>query len=70
MFKMCKKNQVWVCSACGKTSRTRAGWNKKQEMTCDPGWDVSCMTHAVLCHIEKDKDGNWVAFKAAQAPPP
>ena len=33
---------IWVCSACGKTSRDRYG---------DPNssWDESCMTNAILC---------------------
>jgi transposase len=37
--------QVWVCSCCGKRSRDRRGHQK-----IDPGWDSSCMTHAVLCY--------------------
>lgn len=35
----------FVCSACGKTSATRYGFDRDH----DDGWDVSCATHAVLC---------------------
>lgn len=44
------ENMVWVCGACGKTSRTRYGFNEKDESVCDPGWDASCMCNAVLCY--------------------
>ncbi len=48
------KDQIWVCSACGKTSRNR------QPGTTNNGWDESCRAHAVLC-FEQKKDGVWVA---------
>lgn len=35
--------EVWVCGACGKTSKHRNG-DKNSGL-----WDVSCMLHAVLC---------------------
>lgn len=47
------KGQVYVCGACGKTSKTKNGFDT-------PGWDVSCMLHAVLCDestIKLDKSG-------------
>jgi len=36
--------EVFVCSACGKRSRDRYGFQ-----AIDPGWDVSCALNAVLC---------------------
>jgi hypothetical protein len=35
---------VWVCGACGKTSRDRYGHERISR-----GWDESCMLNAVLC---------------------
>lgn len=46
------KGQVFVCSACGKRSRDKDGYQK-----IDSGWDESCMLHAVLC------DENTLVFK-------
>lgn len=34
---------VWVCAVCGRTAKDRHG-----HPDADPGWDVSCMLHAVL----------------------
>lgn len=53
---------VFVCGACGKTSRSRYGWNPDNgaERVADPGWDSSCMLHAVLCYAEK-REGSWRA---------
>ena len=36
--------QVFVCSACGKRSRDKYGYQK-----IDSGWDESCMLNAILC---------------------
>ncbi len=41
--------QRWVCTACGKTSSTRYGFDSEQRQVADPGWDESCMLHAMLC---------------------
>lgn len=43
-------NMVWVCGACGKTSRTRYGFDADNKNVCDRGWDASCMANAVLCY--------------------
>lgn len=40
--------QVFVCGACGKRSKDRCGAQK-----IDPGWDGSCMSHAILCYEQK-----------------
>lgn len=62
----CAEAHVWVCGACGKTSRTRYGFNAADQSVASPGWDESCMLNAVLCHREqrlRDSDGlkEWVA---------
>jgi len=54
-------DKVWVCGACGKTSRTQYGFDKNDKNVCDRGWDESCMMHAVLCYKEKDADGFYKA---------
>lgn len=46
--------QVYVCGACGKTSRNRAGFvndgtPRGGPSVASPGWDESCMLNAVLC---------------------
>jgi hypothetical protein len=40
--------QVWVCAACGKTSKDRYGDDKSSW-----GWDESCMLNSVLCYADK-----------------
>jgi hypothetical protein len=35
--------QIWVCRACGKRARNRAGRD-------NPLWDESCAVNAVLCY--------------------
>ena len=52
--------QVYVCGACGKRSRTKAGFDGA---AIDRGWDSSCFLHAVLCYEEKDGEGNWQAVE-------
>jgi hypothetical protein len=48
--------EIFVCSACGKTS-------KRRTPTGRGGWDESCMMHAILCYEKKGKDGAWVAVQ-------
>ncbi len=57
--------QIYVCGACGKTSRWRYGFDEKSRMR-DPnsgeryasaGWDESCMCNAVLCWEKKGHAG-------------
>lgn len=47
---------VWVCAACGKTSRTRFGFDKDNKRVCSGGWDESCMLNSVLCLNEKKEE--------------
>ena len=54
--KVAPEGQVYVCSACGKQSQDQYG-----DQAISFGWDESCMLHAVLCYVDKDPDGHWVA---------
>ena len=47
--------QIWVCSACGKTSKDKYR-----------NWDTSCAMHAVLCYENTNPGrgpGSWVAVE-------
>jgi len=62
IFKPCASAHIYVCGACGKTSRTRA-----PSPVSDRGWDESCMLNAVLCTIEsirRDERGRIVGAEA------
>lgn len=54
-FRVAPNGTIWVCAACGKTSRDICG---------DEGasWDESCMLNAVLCH-EIKIGGVWRPVK-------
>jgi hypothetical protein len=56
-------DQVWVCSACGKTSRSKYGFDAMNRQCADRGWDESCMLNSVLCYAEKGPDGKWQAVR-------
>jgi hypothetical protein len=78
---LCADAHIWVCGACGKTSRTRYGFFKDEDghtwetapdgqRVASPGWDESCMLNAVLCYRDqrlRDSDGlkEWVAVLSA-----
>ena len=58
------EGQVFVCTACGKMSQDKYG-----DQAITPGWDESCMLHAVLCHsdsIEYGPTGRVIAVKAVE----
>ena len=44
------EDEVWICQACGKESRTESGFDDKGKHVASYGWDVSCMLNAVLCN--------------------
>lgn len=46
--KLAPEGQTWVCLACGKTSRTRNGWDESGKRVSSYGYDESCMLHAKL----------------------
>lgn len=61
---------IWVCCACGKTSRTKYGFDSKQSRIDENGygyasygWDESCMMNSVLVYthtIEYDERGRII----------
>lgn len=54
------EGQIFVCGACGKTSRCIYG-DKRKDGTYT-SWDESCMLNAVLCYEDKKTpEGNWIA---------
>ena len=61
---------VYVCAACGKTSKTAYGFLSDGtprgadrmpdgSRVADPGWDESCMLHAILCKADGPP---WIAI--------
>jgi hypothetical protein len=42
---------VFVCRACGKTSRSRYGFDVAGRSACSYGWDESCMLNCALYKI-------------------
>jgi hypothetical protein len=66
---------MFVCAACGKRSRDRYGFDP-----IDPGWDESCMLHAVLCRedslvmspsgrVAEVKDGGIIPKEQGESAP-
>ncbi len=44
IYRQAPEGQVYVCGACGKTSKDMAG-----KLALSRGWDESCMLNAILC---------------------
>ncbi len=42
------EGQTWVCQACGKTSRSRYGFDAANKSVAMRGWDEICMMNASL----------------------
>jgi hypothetical protein len=52
--------QIFVCGACGKTSKCIYGDSQESFI----GWDESCMLNAVLCYEDKKTpEGHWMAVE-------
>lgn len=51
--KPCSPEQLWVCGACGRTTRPGGARDELR--------DSSCMCNAVLCWTRKNEDGSWQA---------
>lgn len=59
---------IWVCGACGKTSRWQYGFDPLlSRAEASPGWDESCMLNAVLCHAPRGLA--WQAVSPQPADP-
>lgn len=55
---------LYVCRACGKTSKSRAGFDPQTGRNLPDttrGWDESCTMNSVLCLMQKDEQGCWIA---------
>jgi len=51
---------IYVCGACGKTSKNICGDEPENSL----GWDESCMLNAVLCFAKSlEETGRWVAVE-------
>lgn len=46
-------NQIYVCTACGKTSEWLYGWDDQGAKCSSPGWDASCTIYAELFDRKK-----------------
>lgn len=60
-IKIAPKGKIWVCLACGKTSKNKYGDEFSQS-----GWDASCFLNSVLCDEDKlvfGKDGRVKRIK-------
>lgn len=53
IFDEAPSGQIYVCSACGKTSKTKAGVYQGGAKATEQSWDASCMLNSVLCYEEK-----------------
>lgn len=62
-------NQVWVCGACAKTSRTKYGFDEAGHRCASTSWDESCMMNAYLCW-RRQKNGAWMSIETSQEPCP
>jgi hypothetical protein len=62
----------WICAACGKRSRNRAGFDPEtRKSVAGAGWDESCMMSAVLCRPATNREKldtgcNWMAVEHEQ----
>jgi len=59
--KFAKPGTVWVCNMCGRSSRTRYGFDSNNCSCADQGWDAGCMMNSVLCYERKDPNDSWEA---------
>ena len=44
--------KIWVCTACGKLSKTRYGFTADNKNCCERGYDESCMLASCLVDVE------------------
>lgn len=77
LYDLAPEGCIYVCGACGKTSRNRAGFiddgskrgadedEHEHGRLAQGGWDESCMLNAVLCRPAKvgELGAKWIAVK-------
>ena len=58
------EGMIYVCTACGKTSPTKSGWDCNDNFVGQKGWDVSCFLNSSLFtlkeleELRKENHGN------------
>lgn len=58
--RIAKPGTIWVCGACGKTSRDLYG-----DKGSSWGWDESCMLNAVLCEeVQRPNERGEIVWHA------
>src|SRR5690349_14474465 len=58
---------VYVCPHCGKTSRTRWGFDAENKRCADAGWDESCAMRCALCHELARVAGGYLPVRRWEA---
>lgn len=55
---------IWICLACGKTSKSKYGFDQDHKPVAMRGWDVSCSLNSQLFLesqiAERDLDGRVI----------
>ena len=67
--KLAPPGHVWVCLACGKTSKTQFGFDEKNQNCADRGWDESCMLNSQIfqeSQLLKDDLGRVISVEEIQ----
>lgn len=66
------EGHIWVCLACGKTSKTQFGFDKDNQNVAMQGWDESCMLNARLIPesriIERGPGGRVTKIDVTEEP--
>ena len=76
LYDLAPEGCIYVCGACGKTSRNRAGFlpdggrgkdEDEHGRIAQSSWDESCMLNAVLCRPAKvgELGPKWMAVNPA-----
>ena len=57
------EGHIYVCAACGKTSKSRYGFDDHDRSVASHGWDESCMLNCALfreADVVRDERGRIV----------
>ncbi len=65
----------YVCMACGKTARSKYGFDSDRKPTADQGWDTSCVLNSILCKPNPKRgtlaeEPEWVRAREDELPKP
>lgn len=68
------EGHLWVCLACGKTSKTRFGFDESNARVAMRGWDASCVMNSELIAIDRitsqDAEGRVYKISGLEDDPP